>query len=155
MYRHRIMRMLSLKAMHVQVTQPTMPQSSVILSSKCDWFLSKTVYVVRGQPRTSMRPREEVQSVPRRYQHPHSCGDKQHAGVSVGGKRELTPRVFLHPAHTEELADTLRRPRGQIRSIESMNASKDRPTGNQANRNPHSFTALYCDSDATDSAATR
>jgi hypothetical protein len=58
--------MLSLKALHVQVTQPAMPQSSVTLSSKCDRFLASTIYLSREQPRTIMRPRKEVQSVPRR-----------------------------------------------------------------------------------------
>jgi predicted ferric reductase len=49
-----IMCMLSLKALHVQMTHPTMPQGSVTLSSKCDRYLSKAVYLTRGHSRTIM-----------------------------------------------------------------------------------------------------
>jgi hypothetical protein len=36
--------MLSMKALHIQVTQLAMPQSSVTVNSKCDRFQTTAIY---------------------------------------------------------------------------------------------------------------
>jgi hypothetical protein len=63
--------------------------------------------------------------------------------------------VFLHLANAKKSTDFLRRPRGKIRRIKRMNSSEHRLTGYQAYRNASSPTTLHCNTNPTDSAASR